>query len=318
MSEALTPISVRRPLKGLAAGGFQHPSDRQAIEALQKIRGFEFVVGKFVEYGVERVEYIRNMGGSIRVGPRQMPQLYGMLLEACKILDVEEPELYVQVGDMNAYTSGHNAPFIVLQTAVIELMEDDEVFAIMAHELGHIKCGHVLYKAMARMIGPFLEMLGELTFGLGKLIGAGFEAALLAWDRCSELSADRAALLATQDPGPCIRMLMKLAGGNQRLASQLDAEQFLNQSRAYKEGMDQKLADRFYRFIVSRNLSHPFSVERARALDEWASTPGYRAILEGNAPIASPVVVATCPTCSQSNPVTAKFCGACGTPLLVR
>jgi len=317
MSESSTPISVRRPLKGLTAGAFQHPSDRQAIEALKKIRGFDYVVGKFVEYGVERVEYIRNMGGSIRVGPRQMPQLYEMLLDACKILDVEEPELYVQVGETNAYTSGHNAPFIVLETALIELMDDDEVFAVMAHELGHIKCGHVLYKAMARMIGPFLSMLGEVTFGVGKLIGTGFEAGLLAWDRCSELSADRAALLATQDPDPCIRMLMKLAGGNQRLASQLDAKQFLNQSRAYKEGMDQKLADRFYRFIVSRNLSHPFSVERARALDEWASTPGCRAILAGE-PMIPTLVSATCPTCSQPNPAIAKFCGACGTPLAVR
>ena len=318
MSEAFTSISARRPLTGLSAAAFQHPSDRQAIEALQKIRGFDYVVGKFVEYGVERVEYIRNMGGSIRVGPRQMSQLYEMLLEACKILDVEEPELYLQVGEMNAYTSGHNAPFIVLQTGVIELMDDDEVFAVMAHELGHIKCGHVLYKAMARMIGPFLQMLGELTFGVGKLIGAGFEAGLLAWDRRSELSADRAALLATQDPSPCIRMLMKLAGGNQRLASQLDAEQFLNQSRAYREGMDENLADRFYRFIVSRNLSHPFSVERARALDEWASTPGYRAILEGQATFTNPLVAATCPSCGQTSSVITKFCGACGTPLAAR
>jgi hypothetical protein len=114
-------------------------------------------------------------------------------------------------------------------------------------------------------------------------------------------------------------MLMKLAGGNERFATHLDPEQFLNQSRAYREGLDQNLADRFYRFVVARNLSHPFSVERARALDEWANTPGYHVLLASDITGAfTPSSTKSCPTCAQENAPTAKFCGSCGTPLAVR
>jgi len=96
---------------------------------------------------------------------------------------------------------------------LLELMDDDEVMAVTGHELGHIKCGHALYKMMARGLKPLVEMAGRATLGIGSVVGAGVEAALLAWDRRSELSADRAALLTMQDPHPCIAMLMKLAGG---------------------------------------------------------------------------------------------------------
>ena len=69
---------------------------------------------------------------------------------------------------------------------------------------------------MAHGIKPLIEMVGHATLGIGSVVGAGVEAALLAWDRRSELSADRTALLTMQDPHPCISMLMKLAGVTER------------------------------------------------------------------------------------------------------
>jgi hypothetical protein len=112
---ALAPKPRRVPLKGLPAASFQHPLDRQATENLKKIRGFDWLAGKFVEYGVERIEYVTHIGAGIRVGPRQMSRHYAMLRECCEILDVAEPELYVMQGGVNAYTSGHNHPFIVVE-----------------------------------------------------------------------------------------------------------------------------------------------------------------------------------------------------------
>src|SRR4029450_13778761 len=153
----------------------------------------------FIEYGIERIEYVNHIGGAIRIGPRQMSRHYAMLLECCSILDVPEPELYAQKGGVSAYTSGHNNPFIVLETGLLQMMEDSEVMAVIAHELGHIKCGHVLYKMMARGIKPLIQMIGSATLGIGTLVGSGIEAALVSWNRRSELSADRAALLTMQD-----------------------------------------------------------------------------------------------------------------------
>ncbi len=311
---ALMPRAERIRLKGLPPAAFQHPLDRQATENLKKIKGFDWLVGKFIEYGFERIDYITHIGGGIRVGPKQMSKHYAMLRECCDILDMAEPELYVMQGEVNAYTSGHNHPFIILETGLLELMDDDEVMAVIAHELGHIKCGHVLYKTMVRGIKPLIEMAGAI----GAVAGAGIEAGLSAWNRRSELSADRAALLAMQRPQPCLTMLMKIAGGTTRHVEWLDSAQFLNQARAYKEGLDQKTSDRFYRFIANMGSSHPFPVERARALDEWVGSPEYNDILAGKWPgPVSVVKMKTCPTCQRQFPMTELFCGVDGTPLPV-
>jgi Zn-dependent protease with chaperone function len=316
---ALIPKPTRVPLKGLPPTAFQHPLDRQATENLKKIKGFDWLVGKFIEYGFERIDYITHIGSGIRIGPRQMAMHYAMLRECCDVLDVAEPELYVMEGGVNAYTSGHNHPFIILETGLLELMEDDEVMAVIAHELGHIKCGHVLYKTMARGLRPLIEMVGKATLGVGSIVGAGVESALSAWDRRAELSADRAALLGIQNAQPCVTMLMKIAGGTTRHVQALDPEQFLNQARAYKEGLDQKTTDRFYRFLANLGSTHPFAVERARALDEWAGTPEYNAILAGKwgTPLPAVVKMKTCPKCGLQYPLTELFCGKDGTPLPV-
>ena len=306
---------TRVPLKGLPPTAFQHPLDRQATENLKKIKGFDWLVGKFIEYGFERIDYITHIGGGIRVGPRQMSKHYAMLRECCDVLDVAEPELYVMQGGVNAYTAGHNHPFIILETGLLELMEDDEVMAVIGHELGHIKCGHVLYKTMARAIKPLIEMAGTI----GAVAGVGIEAGLSAWNRRSELSADRAALLAMQNEQPCVTMLMKIAGGTTRHVVWLDAEQFLNQARAYKEGLDQTMSNRFYRFMANMGTTHPFAVERARTLDDWVGSPEYNNILAGkyDTPVLVPAKVKVCPTCGMQFPLTELFCAADGTPLPV-
>ncbi len=316
---AIIPKPKRAPLTGLPASALQRPLDRQATENLKKIKGFDWLVKKFIEYRIERIEYVNHIGCGIRIRPRQMSRHYAMLLECCSILDVPEPELYLMQDGVNAYTSGSNNPFIVSQTGLLEIMDDSEVMAVIAHELGHIKCGHVLYKMMARGITPLFEMVGKATLGVGGLIGAGVEAALLAWDRRAELSSDRAALLVMQDIRTCVKMLMKLAGGTERHAEWLDAEQFLNQARAYKEGLDQTLMDRFYRFMANSQASHPFPVERARALDEWVNSSEYNNILAGSFPSAGQMVkTISCPTCKQVEEQGTKFCKNCGTPLIAR
>lgn len=95
-AETAIALGAKRvPLKNLPATAFQHPLDRQATENLKKIKGFDWLVGKFIEYGFERIDYITHIGGGIRVGPRQMSKHYAMLRECCDLLDVAEPEFYV-------------------------------------------------------------------------------------------------------------------------------------------------------------------------------------------------------------------------------
>src|SRR5215467_47301 len=177
---------ARRRFPGLDPAALQHPNDRAALGALQRIPGLDIVVRKFIELFPERVAYIQNVAQTVRVSKTQCPQLYALLREACVILDMREPELYVaQTPVPNAGTSGHDHPYIIVTTGLLDLMNEEEVLAVIAHELGHIKSGHVLYKTMARVISLLLQILGEMTLGIGLIVGRTLEAALLEWDRKS-------------------------------------------------------------------------------------------------------------------------------------
>lgn len=275
---------ARQRFPGLDPVVLQHPYDRAALNALQKVPGLDIVVRKFIELFPERVAYIQNVAQTVRVSPTQCPQLYALLQEACAILDMREPELYVaQTPVPNAFTSGHNKPYIVVTTGLIDLMNEDETLGVIAHELGHIKSGHVLYKTMARIISLLLTIIGDMTLGLGRLIGRGIEAALLEWDRKSEFTADRSAMLVVQDSQVMLSTMMKLAGGTLFQRDQMNPAEFLKQADMYEE-VDANVLDRIYKMLLVSAVNHPLIIVRAREIVNWSDSPEYRNILAGNYP----------------------------------
>lgn len=279
----------RKQLKtfpGLEAADFQHPLDVAATDALRRVPGLDLVVAKVLEYGLERISYLENTADNVRVTSRMFPRLYRYLGWGCRILGVDEPELYVtQDPRVNAYTFGHKRPFVVLTSGLIDALGDEEVFFCIAHELGHIKAAHVLYTIMARNIAGIVAAVGSATLGLGAVLGQGLVIALYDWFRKAELTADRAGLLCVQDLSPCLSTLMKLAGGANRLQNEMDQAEFLRQIRSY-EDTDTSMLDRAYKFLLTAWREHPFPILRAKELDAWFGTgyrdlAGPRGLLEG-------------------------------------
>jgi Zn-dependent protease with chaperone function len=282
---AATPKSGRTIFTNIDPVSFQHPLDRQATENLKKLVGFDLLVTKFIELRWERLLYIRNIASSVRVGPRQFPKLYEMLRESCAVLDVTEPEFYVSQHPLvNAFTYGHTNPFVVVYTGLLDLLNEEETMTVIAHEIGHIKCGHVLYYTMADSMRDVAAILGEMTLGVGRMLWVGIEVALMNWRRHAELSSDRAGLLVMQDVKPCISLLSKLAGGSSKLADQLSPEEFLEQAKTYDSELDKGLLERIYRLWADADFqgNHPFTVERAKELNLWVNSPEYLDILSGN------------------------------------
>jgi Zn-dependent protease with chaperone function len=279
---------MRQRFPGLDPIALQHPLDRAALATLQKVPGLDIVVRKFIELLPEKVAYIQNVAQTVRVSPKQCPQLYGLLREACAILDVPEPELYAaqgttQIGLVNAWTSGCERPYITVTTGLLDLMNEQEVLAVLAHELGHIKSGHVLYKTMARSIGALLAIIGEMTMGFGRLMASGLQAAFLEWDRKSEFTADRAATLVVQDPQVMLTLMMKFAGGTLFQRDQMNAEEFLKQADLYQD-VDANLLDRMYKLLMVSSVSHPLTIVRARESVNWTKSQQYKDILAGRYP----------------------------------
>jgi Zn-dependent protease with chaperone function len=274
---------------GISSEAFRHPLDRQAEQTLRSVPGFDLVARKFVEFVYERPQFVYLMANNIRVGPRQYSTLYGIFRECVRDLDISpEPALFVnQDPQVNSYALGKENPCIVVNTGLLDLLKEDEIRTVIAHELGHIKCGHTILIQMGLWAMDAASALGQITFGIGNLVSKGLIYAFYEWRRKAELSADRAALLVMNDIEPVVRTMMKVSGGSHKYAHECSVPEFMKQSEDYRQ-LDQDGLNQVYKLLLYNGgqgdgiLSHPFPVERPYYLQEWAKSAEYQEILRGN------------------------------------
>jgi Zn-dependent protease with chaperone function len=260
---------------------YVHPADRMALAALRAIPGMDTAVKKLLAVTGESAIRVIFTASAVKVTSQQCPDLYAKLQVACTTLGIEMPELFVQQNPVvNAFTGGVERPIIVLYSQLIERLDDEEVLAVLSHEVGHIHSGHVLYLTAARLI-EFLAktavLASPLTMIVKELLTLSMRAALLAWARRAELSCDRAALLVTQDANIIGRTMMKLAGGT--FASKVDYDLFLAQARDFQKNYDDKALDRFWADVITSGLSHPFPVWRVAEILEWVESGDYKQLM---------------------------------------
>jgi Zn-dependent protease with chaperone function len=273
---------------GISSEAFKHPLDQQAEQALRSVPGFDLVARKFVEFLYERPQLVYLMGNSIQVGPRQYSTLYRLFRECIRDLDVHpEPTLFVeQNAQVNSYSLGQEHPYVVVNTGLLDLLDEAELRTVLAHELGHIKCGHTILIQMGIWALNAASMLNEVTFGIGNIVSSGLIYAFYEWRRKAELSADRAALLVIDDLNTVMQTMMKTAGGSSRYGHECSLNEFIRQSESYQE-LDQDGLNQVYKFLlynggIGSMLSHPFPVDRVRYLRDWANSEEYRQIRQGN------------------------------------
>ncbi|MDX1579424.1 MAG: M48 family metallopeptidase [Gemmatimonadota bacterium] len=265
----------RRILTQIGAVAWEHPADRAALNALRKIPGFDLALRKVFGLFGERALRLAFKANAVRVSEKQYPWLHDRLIRVCEVLDVEKPpEVYVsQTPIVNAGAVGLGEPFIVLNSSMLEILSKDEVEAVLGHEVGHILSGHVLYRTLLILI---LNLV-ILRYTLAGLALRPILMALLEWYRKSELSSDRAGLLAVQNPEIVMSSLMQLAGGMR--GETLDLDEFIAQSDEYREGGD--LLDAVYKVLNVLGQTHPFAVMRVAELRDWIESGAYDRILAG-------------------------------------
>ncbi len=264
-------------LLGLRADQFRHPVDLQATRSLQQVPGLGLLIQNLLGSTAEQVFYLDNIASSIQINEHQLPEIHQLLVQACRILDLEVPQLYVRQNPMpNAYTFAMQGkkPFIVLHSSLLDLLNPPEIQAVLAHELGHLKCNHGVYLTMANIL-----MLSTSLIPFGGLFYQALQDQLMHWVRCAEFTCDRAALLVAQEAKTVVSVLMKLCGGSPQLSAKLNVDAFLEQARTYDE-LDDDLWQMELKQMQNIGRTHPLPVLRAREIDRWFRSNTYQQILE--------------------------------------
>lgn len=289
------------------ASDFIHPEDAAALRQLESIPGFPALVKKILSLGFEELQYGLNMATAIRLSPTQLPNLYNHLPPICKKLGIQEPEFYLQMNPMpNAFTFGDTRIFITITSGLVEMMEGEELDAVIAHECGHIVCHHVLYHSIAQIIfsgAASLRILGHLAMPI--------QLALLYWSRKSELSCDRCGSVITS-PEVITRVMARLSGGPRSITQEINFEEWARQADRYDEIKNENLWNKSLQIYAIAKEDHPFAAVRVREILKWGQSPQYQNLMEN---IKWEAYSRKCPNCGLLVHDDWTYCKYCGTKL---
>lgn len=291
----------------MKASDFIHPEDAAALQQMENIPGFAVLVKKILAMGLEQLQYGVNMASAIRLSPRQLPQIYRHLPPVCRTLGIEEPEFYLSMDpNPNAWTFGDTKVYVTVTSGLVEMMNDRELDAVLAHECGHILCRHVLYHTIARYILSGIDSLGVLG-----ALTVPVQFAILYWERKSELSCDRAASIVT-DSDTVAHTMARLAGGPQSLTQHVNMEEWARQADRYEEIRNDGLWNKTLQIAAIAAQNHPFAAVRVREILKWSAGEQYRNI---KAALTAAGDAASCPVCGRVKEPGWGFCKHCGTKL---
>jgi Zn-dependent protease with chaperone function len=264
-----------RVLTDIDSRSWEHPADRAALNALRLLPAFDEVLRTLFGLVGEKPVRLAFQANAVRVSVRQFPRVHELYGRAAAALDpaAEYPVFVSQSPFLNAGAYGMDRPFIIVNSATVDILDDDELQFVLGHELGHVMSGHVLYTTMM----VILVQLADRGFPVVGWAARAVLFALLEWYRKAELSSDRAGALAVQDPEVGLRVMMKFAGGG--AAAQTDLAEFVRQADEYRQGGD--LADQVFKVLNLLGADHPFPVLRVAELRDWHDRGEYDRILRG-------------------------------------
>lgn len=280
---------------------FIHPEDAAALDTLKKIPVLPVVIKTFMDLGAEQLQTGLNMASKVRLSPTQLPELYHLLPPMCELLDIEEPDFYLEMSPIpNAYAFGDTQTAITITSALVEMMSEDELRGVIAHECGHIACHHMLYHTLASILANATGMFETLVS-----LAAPLHYALMYWQRKSELSCDRVAAFIV-GPQTATSMLARLAGGPKDITSKLNLVELAGQADLYDAFCKSGLWNKALQTYAVLDQDHPFTSVRVREMLKWTETQQYKSLITSKC---------ICPHCRQAIDDDWRFCQHCGKKL---
>ena len=177
---------------------------------------------------------VLSMHDAREVTARSSPDFYSIVVVLAQRAGLPMPNVYViDSPHPNAFATGRNPEnaAVAATTGLLDMLSRDEVAAVMAHELGHIRNRDTLIMTMVATIAGAISMLAN--FGMffssdsrsnplaliGAVLLAPFAAMIvqMAISRTREFSADKAGAEICGDPDALASALRKISQAAQRI-----------------------------------------------------------------------------------------------------
>jgi len=230
-----------------------------------------------------------SMAGAHQGTPQQAPHLYSIVGELTYRAGLPMPKVaIVESPSPNAFATGRDPQHAVVAvtTGILQLLSREELMAVLAHELGHVRNRDILVSAIAATIAGAITMLAHMLqwgamlggFGGGRdregvnpigalamIIIAPIAALLvqMAISRSRELGADQTGAEIVGDPMALASALTKLEAWSKRVP--LDVNPAAAHMFIVNPLSGQMLASLF--------STHPPIEERIKRLRQMAGSP---------------------------------------------
>lgn len=250
--------------RGRVAGNahaYAYTSDQTTRSVFEQAKAVELAVAAGVR-AFKQVGKADLLGRAVKIGPRQFPRVHALTERCAETLGIALPTVYVVNNPhLNAATYGTNDDaFIMIHSALVDHLSDEELLSVIGHECGHIHNNHVVYLTA-------LHYLSHVAGLLVKSVGLPATLALRGWSRRAEITCDRAGALCAGDIDVALRALTKLALGSRRLYDELNIEAFLEQHAEAQQSVG-----RFGELLAT----HPWLPKRVLALRWFGQSALFR------------------------------------------
>lgn len=212
------------------------------------------------------------LGTAVKVSDQQYPRVFEAARRAGEALRVRVPVVFAAPSSsIKVKVLGtEDAPHLIVNLELAERLDDTELMAAIAHELGHVQNGHILYATA-------LHYLNTSAAFFVRWVVQPAIMTLQAWSRRAEVTCDRASLIAVRDLDKTLQALVRVELGLDR-GSAFNADEYLKGLPDVKKGLG-RFAEAF--------RSHPYVPKRVQALRLFAGSALY-AQLTGQDPTGKP------------------------------
>ncbi|NOS89481.1 MAG: hypothetical protein HOP34_13255 [Methylococcaceae bacterium] len=206
------------------------------------------------------------LGDCIKVGPKQYPQIYGLISDACEILNIQIPDVYIMQGQglFEVFVARYflSRGFLILTSNLVDDLTENgssrELMFFIGRQLGLIARGYFDFWFFKHFLGQFAGLF------------------YLAWQRRCHFTADRLGLLVAGDLDASELALCIITVGS-GVATNTNLKAVEQQRR--------ELRASFWGWINLGLSSYPYMVERICRLRKFAEEAAERG-LQANSPIA--------------------------------